>query len=177
MIPHVPTLIPRLPTLIPWVPTLAPYVPTLIPCIPTLIPRVLTLIPHVPTLILCVPIIPLIPLPDSPFRLLQIAYFFKERVQILSVRWPVNIETYLQIISYCKFWAYRFTYFILTLLNSTVTFTQLFVKMYMTLNSLKFKLEIMNMILKMITIIKEMSRKDKKKFSDVFSYNICHEWK
>ena len=37
----------------------------LIPCIPTLILRVLTLIPQVP----------IIPFPDSPFRLLQIAKF------------------------------------------------------------------------------------------------------
>ena len=80
-----------------------PYIPKLIPCVPTLIPRFLNLIPHVPTLIPCIPIIPLIPFPRSPFRLLQTAYFFKEHIQIRSVRQPVNIETYLQIINYRKF--------------------------------------------------------------------------
>ena len=47
----------------------------------------------------------------------------------------------------------------------------------MTFYGLKFKLEIMNMILQMIKIIKEVSRKDKEKFSDVFSNKTCHEWK
>ena len=79
-IPRIPTLIPCIPTPIPWIPTLIfcistliPYIPTLIPRIPTLIPRVPALIPRIPTLIPRVPIIPLIPFPDSPFRLLQIA--------------------------------------------------------------------------------------------------------
>ena len=49
---------------------------TPIPRIPTLIPHIPTLIPHVPTLILRVPIIPPIPFPDSPFRLLQIARYY-----------------------------------------------------------------------------------------------------
>ena len=92
------TLIPRIPTLISCVPTLIPSVPTLIPCVLTMIHCVPTLIPRIPTLIPCVPIISLIPFHDSPFRLLQIAYLFKERIQILPVRWPVDIETYLQII-------------------------------------------------------------------------------
>ena len=61
------TLIPCIPTPIPIIPTLIPRIPTLIPIIPTQIPRIPTLIPHIP-------IIPLIPFPDSPFRLLQIAY-------------------------------------------------------------------------------------------------------
>ena len=58
------TLIPRIPTLIPR-----------IPIIPILIPRIPinpTLIPRIPTLISGVHIIPVIPFPDSPFRLLQI---------------------------------------------------------------------------------------------------------
>ena len=63
-----------------------PYIPTLIPHAPTLIPRVPNLIPRVPNLIPCIPIIPLIPFSDSPFQLLQIAYFFKEGIQIFSVR-------------------------------------------------------------------------------------------
>ena len=62
LIPH----ISNIPTTIPRIPTLIPHIPTLIPCVPTLIPRVFTLIPRVP-------IILLIPFPDSPFRLLQIA--------------------------------------------------------------------------------------------------------
>ena len=49
-IPQIPTLIPRIPQFL--------HIPTPIPRIPTRIPRV--------------PIIPLIPFPDSPFRLLQI---------------------------------------------------------------------------------------------------------
>ena len=44
-----------------------PRILTLIPRIPILIPRVSTIFPHVP-------ITPLIPFPDSPFRLLQIAF-------------------------------------------------------------------------------------------------------
>ena len=66
--PLIPTLIPRIPTLIPHIPILIPSIPiisTLIPHIPTLIPR----IPIIPTLIPSIPIIPLIPFPDSPFRL------------------------------------------------------------------------------------------------------------
>ena len=50
---------------------------TPIPRIHTLIPRIPTLIPRISTLIPRVPIIPLIPFPDFPFRLLQIfAYLF-----------------------------------------------------------------------------------------------------
>ena len=55
--------------------------------------------------------------------------------------------------NYRKFWAYPFTYFIFTLLNSAITSTQLFVKIYMTFYNLKFKQEITNMILQMIKII------------------------
>ena len=78
------TLIPRIPTLIPHIPNLIPYIPTLIHCIPTLIPHIPTLIPHIstliprilitPNMIPCFPTIPLIPFPDSPFRLLQIFF-------------------------------------------------------------------------------------------------------
>ena len=53
--------------------SLIPRIPTVIPRIPILIPRVPTLVPSFRTLILRVPIIPLIPFPDSPFRLLQIS--------------------------------------------------------------------------------------------------------
>ena len=76
----------RIPTLIPSIPTLNPHIPTLIPAFPPwflafpppfphshLDSRIPTLIPHVPTLISRVPIIPLIPFRDSPFRPLQIA--------------------------------------------------------------------------------------------------------
>ena len=51
-------------------------VPTPIPRIPTQIPRIPTLIPYIPiipALISCISIIPLIPFPHSPFRVLQIA--------------------------------------------------------------------------------------------------------
>ena len=77
LIPRIPTLIPRIPIIptlilpISIIPTLVPR----IPIIPILIPRIpinLTLIPRIPTLISGVRIIPLIPLPDCPFRLLQI---------------------------------------------------------------------------------------------------------
>ena len=80
---NVPTLIPTLihiiSTLIPCIPTLIPLIPiitSLILCILTLIPHIPmipTLIPRLPTLIPRILIIPLIPIPDSPFRLLQIA--------------------------------------------------------------------------------------------------------
>ena len=59
MIPIIPTPIFRIPTLIPQTPTWIPRVPTLILCVQTQISRV--------------PIISIIPFPDSPFRLLQIA--------------------------------------------------------------------------------------------------------
>ena len=61
--PSITTTIIRIPTMIPHIPT---RIPRLIPRIPTLISRVLTLI-------LRFPIFLLIPFPDSPFRLLQIA--------------------------------------------------------------------------------------------------------
>ena len=71
-------------------------------------------------------------------------YFFKERIQIVSMKWPVNIETYLQFLDYRKFWAHPFTYFILTLLNFRLTSdfckpTRLFVQVYITFYGLKFK--------------------------------------
>ena len=48
----------------------------------------------------------------------------------------------------------------------------------MTFYSLKFKLEIMNMILQIIKNIKKVSRKSKEKFSNFFSYKTSgHEWK
>ena len=65
--------------------------------------------------------------------------FFKERIQIVSVKRTLNIETYLQFLAYRKFWAHPFTYFILTLLNSTIMSAQHFVKIYMTFYDLKFK--------------------------------------
>ena len=30
-------------------------------------------------------------------------YFFKERIQIISMKWSVNIETYIQLLDYRKF--------------------------------------------------------------------------
>ena len=62
----IPTLIPCIPH-IPSIPTLIPCIPH-IPSIPTPIPRILTLIPRVP-------IIVLIPFPDSSVRLLQIVNY------------------------------------------------------------------------------------------------------
>ena len=56
-----------IPTLVPIIPTLISRIP-IIPFLITRIPRIPTLIPH----ILCIPIIPLFPFPDFPFRLLQI---------------------------------------------------------------------------------------------------------
>ena len=76
LISLMPTLIPRISILIPRIHTLILGIfrfPTPISRIPTLIPRIPTLIPRTPTLIPRVLIIPLIPSPDSPFRLLQIA--------------------------------------------------------------------------------------------------------
>ena len=59
---------------------------TLIPCIPTLIPR----IPIIPTLIPHIPIIPFIPLPDSLFRLLQIAVSLSENFAYILNEWPLT---------------------------------------------------------------------------------------
>ena len=30
-------------------------------------------------------------------------YFFKERIQIISIKWPVNIKTYILFLDYRKF--------------------------------------------------------------------------
>ena len=30
-------------------------------------------------------------------------YFFKERIQFIFMKWPVNIETYLKFFDYCKY--------------------------------------------------------------------------
>ena len=50
----------------------------------------------------------------------------------------------------------------MALLDSTITSTQLFVKIYMTFYGLKFKLEIMNMILQMINLIKKCHERTRK---------------
>ena len=50
------------------------------------IPRIPTLIPRVPTVIPRVPIIPLIPFPDSLFRLLQITYYNVEMKRNKSLK-------------------------------------------------------------------------------------------
>ena len=60
-------------TLIPSLSSPVPHISTPIPNIPTPIPRIPSLIPHIPTLIPRIAIIPLIPFPNSPFWLLQIA--------------------------------------------------------------------------------------------------------
>ena len=96
-------------------------------------------------------------------------YFFKERIQIVSMKWPVNIETYLQFLDYRKFWAHPFTNFILTLLNfrSTSKFckpARLFVEVYITFCSLKFKLEMMNIMLQMTNIITNCHERKRKSF-------------
>ena len=30
-------------------------------------------------------------------------YFFKERIQFIFMKWPVNIKTYLKFFDYCKY--------------------------------------------------------------------------
>ena len=109
--------------------------------------------------------------------LLRDGYFFKERIQIVSMKWPVNTETYLQFLDYRKFWAHPFTYFILTLLNfrSTSKFckpTRLFVQVYIILYGLKFQLEMMNIMLQMTNIITKCHKRKEKKFSVNFSRKI-----
>ena len=107
-------------------------------------------------------------------------YFFKERIQIVSMKLPVNIETYLQFLDYPKFWAHPFTYFILTQLNFRRTSkfckpTRLFVEVYITFYGLKFKLEMMNIMLQMTNIITKGNEKKRKKFPVIFSRKIsCH---
>ena len=87
--------------------------------------------------------------------LLRDCYFFKERIQIGSMKQPVNIEIYLRFLDYRKFWAHPlFTCFILTLLNFRPTSkfckpTRLFVQVYITFYGLKFKLEMVNIMLQM----------------------------
>ena len=68
-------------------------------------------------------------------------YFLKERIQIVCMKQPVNIETYLQ---FLDFWADIFTYFILNLLNSRSTSnfykpTRLFAQVYITF--LRFEIQ------------------------------------
>ena len=46
-------------------------IPTHIPRIPTLIPRIPIILTQIP----CIPISPLIPFPNSPFRIFQISIF------------------------------------------------------------------------------------------------------
>ena len=72
--------VPRIRTPIHRFPTLIPRIPTPTPRIPTLIPRIYTMIPRIPTLIPCVPIIPLISFPDSPFRFLQVAFWITNQI-------------------------------------------------------------------------------------------------
>ena len=109
-----------------------------------------------------------------------IIYFFKERIQIISIKWPVNTKTCLQFLDYRKFWAHPFTYFILTLLNFRLTAKfyksmQPFVQ-FVTFNDLKFKLEMMNIMLQMMNIMVKIHERKRKKFSVFFSSNIsCHE--
>ena len=85
-------------------------------------------------------------------------YFFKERIHIVSMKWPVNIETYLQFHVNRIFWAHPFTYIILNLVNFRPTSkfckpTRLFVHVYISFYGLKFKLEMMNIMLQMTNII------------------------
>ena len=107
--------------------------------------------------------------------------FLKEQTQILSMQWPVSMETYLQFLDYCKFWAHPFTYYILTLLNSRTTSkfykpTQLFVLVYITFYRLKFLIEMMNIMLEMMNIIRKCRERKRKTFSVIFSCKTsCHE--
>ena len=87
------------------IPTVIPRIPN----IPTPIPRVPTLISGVPTLILHVTIIPLIPFPDSPFRLLQIDKAFnsiwkKKHIDIQSF---VDFNVMDKKWQYNHFWSYE----------------------------------------------------------------------
>ena len=85
-------------------------------------------------------------------------YFLKKRIEIVSMKWPVNIETCLQFPDYHKFWMHPVTYFILSLSNFRPTSkfcntTRLFMQVYIIFYGLKFKLEMMNNILQMTKII------------------------
>ena len=89
--PH-PTLISRIPIIPTLIPTHShpdPHIPT----IPTLILR----IPIIPTLFPRIPIIPLIPFPDSPFRLLQIARSLCFVSEIVSQSCYICINCLIQI--------------------------------------------------------------------------------
>ena len=85
-------------------------------------------------------------------------YFAKEPIQIVSMKWPINIETYLRFRDYHKFWIHPVTYFILNLLNfrSTSKFcntTRFLMQVYITFYGVKFKLEMMSNTLEMTKII------------------------
>ena len=89
--PH-PTLISRIPIIPTLIPTHShpdPHIPT----IPTLILR----IPIISTLFPRIPIIPLIPFPDSPFRLLQIARSLCFVSEIVSQSCYICINCLIQI--------------------------------------------------------------------------------
>ena len=104
-------------------------------------------------------------------------YFFKERIQIISMKWPVNIETYIQFLDHRKLKAHTFTYFILILSNFRPTskfckFTRLLVQAYITFYSLKFRLEIINLRLQMIIITTKCHERKRKNFSVVFNRKV-----
>ena len=105
------------------------------------------------------------------------SYFFKERIQIISMKWPVNIETYIQFLDHRKLKAHTFTYFILTLSNFRPTskfckFTRLLVQAYITFYSLKFRLEIINLRLQMIIITTKCHERKRKNLSVVFNRKV-----
>ena len=94
-------------------------------------------------------------------------YFAKEPIQIVSMKWPVNIETYLRFRDYHKFWIHPVTYFILNLLNfrSTSKFcntTRFLMQVYITFYGLKFKLEMMSNTLQMTKIITKCHERKRK---------------
>ena len=104
-------------------------------------------------------------------------YFFKERIQIISMKWPVNIETYIQFLDHRKLKAHTFTYFFLILSNFRPTskffkFTRLLVQAYITFYSLKFRLEIINLRLQMIIITTKCHERKRKNFSVVFNRKV-----
>ena len=104
-------------------------------------------------------------------------YFLKERIQIVSMKWPVNIKTYLQFLDYRKFCAHPFTYFILSLLNSRPTSkfykpTRLFVQVCITF--LRFEIQARNneYYVQMTSIITKCHERKRKKFSVILSRTI-----
>ena len=95
-------------------------------------------------------------------------YFFKQRIQIFSVKQPVNIEIYLQFLDYRKvlstsIYIFYSDYVKLQTTSKMCKSTRVFVQVYISFYSFQFKLEMMNIIIPQLTNILTKCHERKKK--------------